>query len=145
MRRFAPVTITLLFISLLSGQEHKNESFNDCDRGAKTQAELTECAGNDFKGADDELNATYQQLLKKAMGDAVALRKIKTAQRAWVAFRDAQIEAFYPAEDKQKEYGSVFPMCANLLLADLTRQRTKMLKEMLNSVEGDVCASGSSR
>jgi hypothetical protein len=36
-------------------------------------------------------------------------------------------------------------MCADLLLADLTRERTKMLKEMLDSGEGDVCASGISR
>jgi len=143
--RFASCAFVLLFVSLLSGEQPNKGSFSDCDKNAKTQAELNECAGNDLKHADDELNATYQQLLKKAGNDAVALRKIKAAQRAWVLFRDAQIEAFYPAEDKQKEYGSVFPMCADLLLADLTKERTKMLKEMLNSVEGDVCASGASR
>jgi uncharacterized protein YecT (DUF1311 family) len=98
-----------------------------------------------LKSADDELNAAYHQLLRKAAGDAVALRKIEAAQRAWIIFRDAQIAAFYPAEDKQREYGSVSPMCADLLLADLTRERTKMLKEMLDSGEGDVCASGISR
>jgi len=143
--RFASCAFVLLFVSLLSGEQPNKGSFSDGDKNAKTQAELNECAGNDLKHADDELNATYQQLLKKAGNDAVALRKIKAAQRAWVLFRDAQIEAFYPAEDKQKEYGSVFPMCADLLLADLTKERTKMLKEMLNSVEGDVCASGASR
>lgn len=97
------------------------------------------------QSADNELNATYQQLLKRAAGNPRAVGKIKAAQRAWLIFRDAQIEAFYPADDKQKEYGTVFPMRADLLLADLTRQRTKMLKEMLNSVEGDVCRSGTSR
>jgi uncharacterized protein YecT (DUF1311 family) len=143
--RFASIGITLVLVSLLSGEQSNKRTFSDCDKSAKTQADLTECAGNDLKSADDELNATYQQLLKKAAGDPFALRKIKAAQRAWVAFRDAQIEAFYPAEDKQKEYGTVFPMCADLRLADLTRERTKMLKETLNSVEGDVCASGISR
>lgn len=143
--RFASIGVLLLLVSLLSGEQPNKRTFRDCDKNASTQADLNECAGNDLKVADDDLNATYQQLLKKAGGDAVALRKIKTAQRAWVAFRDAQIEAFYPAEDKQKEYGSVFPMCADLLIADLTRERTKMLKEMLHSVEGDVCTSGVSR
>ena len=139
------------FLLCLSCQEKSltRRLFSDCDKKANTQADLTECAGNDLKSADDDLNAIYQQLLKKAAGNPVAVGKIKNAQTAWLAFRNAQIEAFYPAEDKQKEYGTVYPMCADLLLADLTRQRTKMLKEMLkemlNSVEGDVCGSGASR
>jgi len=143
--RFASVGITLLLISVLSGQVPNKNKFSDCDKAANTQADLTQCAGNDLKSADDELNAAYHQLLRKAAGDAVALRKIEAAQRAWIIFSDAQIAAFYPAEDKQREYGSVSPMCADLLLADLTRERTKMLKEMLDSGEGDVCASGISR
>jgi len=140
--RFASVIVTLCIIPLLSGQQ-RQQSFTDCDKTAHTQADLTECGSNDYKSADDELNRTYQQLLKKAAGDPVAVQKISAAQRAWVAFRDAQIAALYPAEDKQKEYGTVFPMCANLALADLARERTKMLKRMLNPVEGDVCDGGS--
>ena len=133
----------LLLASLLDGQQKpQQKTFVDCDKAAQTQGDLTECGSNDYKSADDELNKTYQQLLKKAAGDPVALRKIRAAQKAWVAFRDAQIAALYPAENKQKEYGTVFPMCANLALADLTRQRTRMLKEMLNPVEGDVCGGG---
>ncbi len=143
--RFASVGIPLLLVSLLAGEQSNKRTFSDCDQNAKTQADLTQCAGSDLKIVDDELNATYQQLLKKAAANPIAVRKIKTAQRAWVAFRDAQMAAFYPAEDKQGEYGTVFPMCADLLLADLTRQRVKMLKEMLDPVEGDVCASGSTR
>ena len=145
MRSASLVMITLLLISVLLGQQPKKEKFSDCDKNATTQADLTACAANDLKRAEDELNAIYQQLIKKAAGHAVTLNKIKAAQRAWLVFRDAQMASFYSAEDKQKEYGSVFPMCADLLLADLTRERTKMLKEMLNSVEGDVCASGITR
>ena len=133
----------LLLAPVLDGQQKpQQKTFVDCDKGAQTEGDLTECGSNDYKTADDELNKTYQQLLKKAAGNPVALRKIRAAQKAWVAFRDAQIAALYPAEDKQKEYGTVFPMCANLALADLTRQRTKMLKGMLNPVEGDVCGGG---
>jgi uncharacterized protein YecT (DUF1311 family) len=143
--RLAPVIAAVFLISLLSGQRHKERTFEDCDKTAATQADLTECAGLDLKTADDELNATYLQLLKRAAGDPIAVRKIKAAQRAWVSFRDAQIAAFYPAEDKQKAYGSAFSMCADLTLADLTREQTKILKEMLNPAEGDVCGSGATR
>ena len=74
--------------------------------------------------------------------DPIATKKIEASQQAWITFREAQIAAVYPAEDK-REYGSVFPMCVDLLRAELIQQRTKMLKEMLNKpVEGDVCAAG---
>lgn len=134
--------VTLLVVPLLIGQQEPQRTFADCDKAAHTQADLTECASTDYKTADDELNSTYQQLLRKAAGDRVAIQKIKAAERAWGAFRDAEIAALYPADDKQKEYGTVFPMCANLALGNLTRQRTKMLKHMLNPVEGDVCDGG---
>lgn len=135
--------VTLFLVPLLAGQQTPQQrTFVDCDKTAQTQADLTACSSTDYKAADDELNATYQRLLQKAAGDRVALPQINSAQKAWVAFRDAQIAALYPAEDKQKEYGTVFPMCANLALADLTRQRTKMLRQMLSPVEGEVCSSG---
>jgi uncharacterized protein YecT (DUF1311 family) len=131
--------VILFFVPLLNGQQKPQpKTFEDCDKTAKTQVDLTECGSIDYKSANDELNRTYQQLLRKAGGDPAALQKIKAAQSAWLAFRDAQIAALYPAEDKQ-EYGTVFPMCVNLDLSDLTRQRTKMLDEMTNPVEGDVC------
>jgi uncharacterized protein YecT (DUF1311 family) len=128
---------------LLGQKPRQFKKLADCDKTAQTQADLNECGSDDYKTADDELNATYQRLLKRAASDPLAIQKIKAAQRAWVAYRDAQIEALYPAENKQAEYGTVFPMCANLALADLTRQRAKILKQMLNPFEGDVCASGS--
>jgi uncharacterized protein YecT (DUF1311 family) len=135
--------IPFLFVCLLAGQQTpKCDVFLDCDKTAKTQADLNECASHDDASADDELNRTYQELLKRAASDPVAVKKIKASQRAWIAFREAQVAALYPAEDK-REYGTVFPMYVNLLRADLTQQRTKMLKEMLKKpVEGDVCAAG---
>lgn len=143
--RSVPVILSLLLFSMLSAQQRKPQGFSNCDKTAQTQADLTQCAGDELKSADDELNRTYQELLKRAAGNRIAVQKIKVAQRAWVAFRDAQIAALYPAEDKQREYGTVFPMCEDLALTDLTRERTRMLKAMLNIVEGDVCASDVTR
>ena len=41
----------------------------------------------------------------------------------------------YPAEDKQAEYGSIFPMEVELLGAKLTRQQTAALREILKQYQ----------
>ena len=67
--------------------------------------------------------------------------KLRNAQRAWLTFRDAELEAKFPFEDKQYHYGSVYPMCANLFLARRTQERIKHLREWLDGTEeGDTCA-----
>jgi uncharacterized protein YecT (DUF1311 family) len=137
------LAVPFLIVSIVAGQQKsKPDVFFECDKTAKSQADLNKCAVSDDKQADDEMNRAYQELLRRAASDEVAVKKIEASQRAWIAFREAQIDALYPAENKM-EYGSAFTMCVNLLRADLTQQRIKMLKEMLKRpVEGDVCANG---
>jgi len=73
----------------------------------------------------------YKLLLTKVSGDALATAKIRAAEKAWTAYRDAYIEAMYPAKDKQAEYGSIFPMEVDLLGAKLTRQQISALRDIL--------------
>jgi uncharacterized protein YecT (DUF1311 family) len=106
---------------------------------AQTQAELNRDAGATYKNADAEMNRTYKQILDKYQRDTVFIEKLKTAQRAWIKFRDADLESLYP--DAPSAYGSVNPMCRCIALAELTKQRTKSLKRWIDGVEeGDVCA-----
>ena len=51
----------------------------------QTQSAMNQCAMEEFKKADAEMNKVYQQLLLKTDRQ----EKLKAAQRAWVAFRDA--------------------------------------------------------
>ena len=46
--------------------------------------------GKEINETDAKLNATYQKVLKGMPNDA-AREKLKAAQRAWVAWRDAEI------------------------------------------------------
>ena len=85
---------------------------------------------------DAELNDTYQKLLAAARKEPGAVEKIRTAERAWITYRDAYMDAMYPAKDKQASYGSIFPMEANLLRAHLTRQQIDALKELLKQYGG---------
>ena len=47
----------------------------------------------------------------------------------------------FPAENKQLEYGSVYPMCYSLFLKEMTEERTKKLRVWLTGIkEGDICS-----
>lgn len=106
---------------------------------ASTQLEMNQCSAAEAKDAEAELNRLYQQLLART-SNPVYRRKIEAAQKAWLAYRDAELEAKYPAEDKRAEYGSVYPMCTANDQTDLTRARIEEIKTLLNSSEGDMCA-----
>ena len=51
--------------------------------------------GDDLRAADAELNAVYQKALN-ALAGADAKEKLRESQRAWIAYRDAEV-AFYAA------------------------------------------------
>jgi uncharacterized protein YecT (DUF1311 family) len=108
---------------------------------AQTQGELDEQACDQFHKADVALNETYSKILKEYAKDQQFIAKLKTAQRAWLAFRDAELEALYPKDNKQAEYGTVYPMCHCSELQFLTEARTKELQRWIEgTIEGDVCA-----
>jgi len=104
---------------------------------AKTQAEMTACAGAEAARADAELNQVYSKLLSEVAGQEGAGAKIKASELAWIRYRDAYMDAMYPAKDKQEEYGSVYPMEADLLRAKLTRRQLMALRELLQQHNGD--------
>lgn len=96
-----------------------------------------------YKAADKQLNKIYSMVTQEYKGQTLFLKRLKQAQKAWIQFRDAQIEARFPAEseaDKSKEYGSIYSDCACFELAALTTQRIIQLESWLKgSEEGDVC------
>jgi uncharacterized protein YecT (DUF1311 family) len=115
-------------------------SDDNCMANAQSQAAMHECASNRLSAADKELNQVYQQVLHKFAKDPVFIAKLKTAQKAWVAFRDAELAARFPDNDTSN-YGTVYPMCVNNELEAMTRKRTEELREWLKGAEeGDVCA-----
>lgn len=106
----------------------------DC-ANAMDQADMTACAGLEHEAADKELNSVW----KDALADAKALDEelksmggdgrpgheetLRTAQRAWIGYRDAACEY----EGFEARGGSMEPMLVNFCLARLTRLRTKEL------------------
>ncbi|MEC3861012.1 lysozyme inhibitor LprI family protein [Mesobacterium sp. TK19101] len=97
-----------------------------------TQSGMTICAGRDFKTADAELNATWQQAVAAARqmdqyleaGDVPAETTLRDAQRAWISFRDKACEA----EALSVRGGSMHPQVVMFCMERLTRARTEDLK-----------------
>jgi uncharacterized protein YecT (DUF1311 family) len=108
-----------------------------CWKTATTQLDMNQCADTDAKAAEAELNEVYRRLLTKLKSDDNATKKLKVAQRAWTAFRDARLDELFPADDKQQQYGSIFPMCYAQVTAAISKERTAQLRRMLD--EKDSC------
>jgi uncharacterized protein YecT (DUF1311 family) len=107
---------------------------------AQTQSDLDEQACGQFHKTDVAMNEIYSRVLKEYAKDGEFIAKLKMAQKAWTAFRDAQLEALFPKAKKQAEYGTVYPMCHCNDLQTLTEERTRQLKVWVDGIpEGDVC------
>jgi len=106
---------------------------------AQPQAAMNAKARAEFEQADAELNKTYEALLAELRG-AESKQKLKETQRAWIASRNA--EAARAAD--QGGAGSMAPTILYQKMTELTRQRIKELKAMLeNAPSGKGSASAS--
>ncbi len=131
--RYLPIVFLLVSLPSLA---QDSAQYRACNDKAKTQMEMNACASQEAARSDAELNEVYRKLLSQAASQQEAVAKIKAAERAWVAYRDAYMDAMYPAKDKQAEYGSIYPMEADLLRAKLTQQQVVALKELLQQYSG---------
>jgi len=104
-----------------------------CNRDG-TQLELNACAAAELAEADKQLNHVYKALLKKEAQNTVLLQKLRAAQRAWLAFRDAELDATFACQDANPRacWGSLFPMSYASYKAELTRERAKRLQRLLD-------------
>jgi uncharacterized protein YecT (DUF1311 family) len=125
--------MTVLVAALVTWSPHTqySEQYRICNQQAMTQSAMHTCASEEAARVDVELNNVYQTLLKRSSSRPGAIQKMKRAERTWVTYRDAYIEAMYPAPDKQAAYGSIYPTELNLLRADLTRDHIRDLRRLL--------------
>jgi uncharacterized protein YecT (DUF1311 family) len=142
MKLNSAVLLVTFFFLLLTGPElpaqKREEKTLKCFDIVQAQRELNNSAGKNNANAERDLNTTYQGILKKYADDPAFIGRLRRAQRAWLKFRDAQLEMRFPPSD---EAGSVAPMCYASYKAKLTQARTRQLKVWLDGIEeGDVCA-----
>jgi uncharacterized protein YecT (DUF1311 family) len=98
---------------------------------AKNQTDLNSCAKQELTLVERQMDEAYRELLSTTRDDTAAQAKIKAAQTAWVAYRDAFLEAMWPARDKQAEYGTAYPMQYGEVRLRLTRQQLVALRSLI--------------
>ena len=123
--RFLWALTPLLFTTLASAA--------DCDN-ANDQATMNQCAVQQNKAADKELNALYQQITARLKGSPDSKKLLVGAQRSWIAFRDAECK--FSASGVAG--GSVYPLIYSNCLTDLTKARVETFKGYLKCPEGDM-------
>ena len=130
MKRVALATIFVACLACFAGaQAQKQKQAEPCP-GAQTQYEMDECAHKELVAADAELNRAYNQLAAK-LDDAEQRAQLKTAELAWIKFRDENCTfegLFYKG-------GTMRPMIESFCKADVTRTRTAQLREQIKTYE----------
>jgi len=105
----------------------------------QTQFEMNKESGDSFEKADKELNEIYKKILFEYKSDTLFIKNLKSSQRIWITFRDAELKMKFP-EREPGWYGSMHPMCVSGYLEKLTRARIKTLSQWLGSIEeGEGC------
>jgi uncharacterized protein YecT (DUF1311 family) len=141
--RMFVVALSLLGSACLGGAQSVQAAIESCGN-LYTQSEMNDCAAAEAHKAEDALNSTYQEVLGKLKSDKTATARMVAAEKAWVAFRDAELAADWPVADGQNPnllYGSVHPFCYYNERIALTLARLKTLSDrMKHEEEGDVCS-----
>ena len=128
--RFVDLMLGLvMFSSPMMAQPHRQKPDPCKDTSRMTQGGMNECAVKELLRAELKLERLLNQL---------GIRRDSPEQKAWEAYRDAQLAALYPQEDISS-YGSVYPMCLAILKKTLTEGRIRDLRALITSGEGDVC------
>jgi uncharacterized protein YecT (DUF1311 family) len=101
---------------------------------ASDQATMNQCAGQDYKAADKELNTVYQQITGRLKNNSDGKKLLVSAQRAWIGFRDAECK--FSASGVAG--GSVYPLIYSNCMTGVTKVRVEALKQYLKCEEGDM-------
>jgi uncharacterized protein YecT (DUF1311 family) len=129
--------LSMFLLASVAGLAQESAQYRACLDSATSQMAMNTCASEEAGRAEARLNDVYRDLLSLSAKQVEALAKIKAAEKAWTDYRDAYLEAMYPAKDKMGEYGSVYLMEANLIRAKLTDQHTAELKEMVQQYSNE--------
>lgn len=92
MKKWLPVA--LLLVSGFASAQQQNpidQQLDQCMNKESTTLGMSKCYDTASKAWDKEMNVQYTQAMKKLTGDSKD--KLRSAQRAWLAYRDSWLDA----------------------------------------------------
>ena len=132
------ILFLIISVSTFSGQ-YKDALVNRM-RDFRSSVFANVSKGNDFeqkealrkmeKEWDKELNIVYQKIMKIA--NPVTKNKLRNAQRAWIKFRNSEIENSYYVNNP--DGGSMGVLFSLYTAAKLTEERTVYLAEIYDAL-----------
>ena len=135
MDRYALALAALLAAAAPAGhaqEEHPiDKALGECIDEDSSTAGMIQCIDAANTAWDGELNRRYGELMKRLPDAAKA--KLRDAQRRWIAFRDADLEAIgeiYGGFD-----GTMYRTMANDAVMQLTKTRAEQIGAMLDSAK----------
>ncbi len=137
---------TLVLASLCLAVPAGAQSYRDRDPGPNSRNEQfyrnRDATQTELSAADDRLNRVYQRRISEAQrADRIAVRQrprgwygqeaaLRSAERAWIAYRDADCRYAAQEETGTRIYGSVVRAC----LIDRTNDRIAVLQDARTQV-----------
>ena len=119
--------LTMLLLAVVAGG-HQTQKRDPCM--GETTLEMKMCSATKYKQADDELNNVYRQLMSKLDDDGYKT-SLKTAQQAWLKYRDNNCDF----ESYLNRGGSIYSVVVSDCMTSMTNSRTKELKAQIESLD----------
>jgi uncharacterized protein YecT (DUF1311 family) len=124
---FTAVVFSTAFVLAVWAADPSNAKSDDaCNDPVMGTAGRSECYNKQYKSADAELNRVYGQVMSR-LNSKSRQDALKTAQRAWISYRDKECEFDASRYEGGTEVNVVLPAC----LSGETSSRTDKLRDYL--------------
>ncbi|MCL5424983.1 MAG: lysozyme inhibitor LprI family protein [Gammaproteobacteria bacterium] len=117
---------TTLLVSTIAYGEESQQSHEACMENAVSTADMVACISEEFEREDQRLNDNYQEL-RNQLSDS-RQEQLLTAQRAWIAYKDANCD-FYA----DPEGGTLARVSANSCVLTETTDRADELESLMQT------------
>lgn len=135
IKRWGPRIFLILGISC-SGASLAS-SIPRCDRES-SKPNLDACAYEDLVAAEREMESIYWSIFEKYAKDATFLNKLESAQKSWIAFREADWQAQFACSEFNIRlcWGDRAYIDANIRRTVQTKERIRSLQNLLTNGPG---------
>lgn len=119
----AIIALFCLTHTALADENEYSKQFSTCSEKAIATVDIVDCINKEIEYQDVRLNKAYKVVMERLSDKRK--KSLRTAQRAWIKFRDANC-AFY----HDPEGGSIHLIVSRSCLLEETASRAKELENM---------------